>query len=92
MYNIDPIQAREWARRLTKGLLNPFVNRFFRSLIVAWQRKEQSQTTTHKPLLGTSAPMLETQATERLYKDAPPGIPLIILYQNLQPLTSPINP
>jgi len=24
--------------------------------------------------------MLETQATERLYKDAPPGIPMIILY------------
>jgi len=27
--------------------------------------------------------MLETQATERLYKDAPPDIPMIILYQNL---------
>jgi len=26
LYNIDPIQTREWARRLTKGPLNPFVN------------------------------------------------------------------
>ncbi len=28
LYSIDPIQTREWARRITKGLLNPFVNRF----------------------------------------------------------------
>ncbi len=33
-----------------------------------------------KPLLGASASQLETQATERLYKDAPPGIPMITLY------------
>jgi len=35
--------------------------------------------------------MLETQATERLCKDAPPGIPMFILYRNLQLLTSPIK-
>jgi len=33
-----------------------------------------------KPLLGASAPELETQATERLYRDAPPDILMIILY------------
>jgi hypothetical protein len=33
-----------------------------------------------KPLLGASTSMLETQATERLYKDAPPVIPMIIMY------------
>ncbi len=26
LYSIDPIQTREWARRLTKGPLNSFVN------------------------------------------------------------------
>jgi len=38
-----------------------------------------------KPLLGASASKLETQATERLYKDAPSGIPMIILYQTSNP-------
>ncbi len=33
-----------------------------------------------KPLLGASTSKLQTLATERLYKDAPPGIPMIILY------------
>ncbi len=35
--------------------------------------------------------MLETQATERLYKDAPTSILMIILYLIFDPLTSPIN-
>ncbi len=28
LYSIDPIQTREWARRVTKGPLNSFVNWF----------------------------------------------------------------
>jgi len=28
LYSIDPIQTWEWARRITKGPLNPLVNRF----------------------------------------------------------------
>jgi len=80
LYSIDPIQTREWARKITKGPFEPFVNWFLRSLEVAWQQTEQSHATTQNPFLSVSASQLETQATERLYKDAPPGIPVIILY------------
>jgi len=37
-------------------------------------------------------PKLETQATERLYKDAPPGILMDHSVSNLLTSTSPINP
>jgi len=60
--------------------------------MVAWQHTDQSQATMQKPFLGASASMLETQATERLYKDAPPGIPIIIFVSDFVLFTSLINP
>ena len=79
MYSIDPIQTREWARRITKGPLNP--------LLTDFQKLDQSLAThMTKPSYDAQTPFrrerpkLETQATERLYKDAPPGILMIILY------------
>jgi len=63
-----------------KRSFEPFVNQILGSLEVAWQQTEQRHATTQIPFLGASASRWETQATERLYKDAPPGIPMIILY------------
>ena len=75
LYSIDPIQTREWACKITKGPLNPFVDRILRSLKVTWQQTEQSQATVQDlKLLGASASQIETQATERIYKDAPPAV------------------
>ena len=78
LYSIDPIQTREWARRITKGSLNPLLTEF--------QKLDQSLATHDQAKLRRTnpfqarAPKQETQATERLYKDAPPGILMIILY------------
>jgi len=80
LYIIDPIQTQEWARKITKGPFEPFVNRFLGSLKVAWQQTEQSHAMMQKNLLVASASQLETQDTERLYKEAPPDILMIILY------------
>jgi len=49
LYSIDPLQTREWARKITKGPLNPFVNRNPKKLEVAWQQAKQSQATTQNP-------------------------------------------
>jgi len=46
LYSIDPIQTREWARKITKGPFDPFVNQIQGSLEAAWQQTEQSHATT----------------------------------------------
>jgi len=65
--------------KITKGPLNP--------LLTDFQKLDQSLAThMTKPSYDAQTPFrcerpkLETQATEKLYKDAPPGILMIILY------------
>jgi len=78
LYSIDPIQTREWARRLTKGPLNPLLTDFQKldhSLATHMTKQSYNAQTPFR----RERPKLETQATERLYKGAPPGIPRTIL-------------
>jgi len=83
LYNIDPVQTREWARKITKGPLNPLLTDFQkldRSLATHMTKPSYDAQTPFR----RERPKLETQATERLYKDAPPGILMIILYRIYQ--------
>ena len=91
MYSIDPIQTREWARRITKGPLNPLlsdIQKLDRSLATHMTKPNYDAQTPFR----RERPKLETQATERLYKDAPPGILMFYSVLNLLTSSSPINP
>jgi len=77
LYSIDPIQTREWARKITKGPLNSFVNQILRSLKVAWQQTEQSQATTQNPFSHkrfTNRNPSHREAIIRVPHQAPPGL------------------
>jgi hypothetical protein len=77
LYSIDPLQTREWT---SKDLTHPLATKIKADLATHRTKPGNDDQTSFR-----CEPHLEIQATERLYKDAPPSALILILVSNFKP-------